>query len=830
IKVISFFFLIFCSRDAIAEIRAICIEEIGVWMKMYSDAFLNDSYLKYVGWTLHDRVTLSLNWQFNGLILLFFLFRIIVQYSKALSNEDCENVYHLVYSAHRPVAVAAGEFLHKKLFSRHDPQAEEALAKRRGRNSPNGNLIRMLVLFFLESELHEHAAYLVDSLWESSQELLKDWECMTELLLEEPVQGEEAMSDRQESALIELMVCTIRQAAEAHPPVGRGTGKRVLTAKERKTQIDDRNKLTEHFIITLPMLLSKYSADAEKVANLLQIPQYFDLEIYSTGRMEKHLDALLKQIKFVVEKHVESDVLEACSKTYSILCSEEYTIQNRVDIARSQLIDEFVDRFNHSVEDLLQEGEEADDDDIYNVLSTLKRLTSFHNAHDLTKWDLFGNCYRLLKTGIEHGAMPEQIVVQALQCSHYSILWQLVKITDGSPSKAFMLLCDLLMIFSHQLMTGGREGLQPLVFNPDTGLQSELLSFVMDHVFIDQDEENQSMEGDEEDEANKIEALHKRRNLLAAFSKLIIYDIVDMHAAADIFKHYMKYYNDYGDIIKETLSKTRQIDKIQCAKTLILSLQQLFNELVQEQGPNLDRTSAHVSGIKELARRFALTFGLDQIKTREAVATLHKDGIEFAFKYQNQKGQEYPPPNLAFLEVLSEFSSKLLRQDKKTVHSYLEKFLTEQMMERREDVWLPLISYRNSLVTGGEDDRMSVNSGSSSSKTSSVRNKKGRPPLHKKRVEGKSEFSYETNDFRGLMEEDAEPIFEDVMMSSRSQLEDMNEEFEDTMVIDLPPSRNRRERAELRPDFFDSAAIIEDDSVNIKLVLFIYGFLGHVDT
>ncbi|TFK06253.1 mitochondrial import receptor subunit TOM70 [Platysternon megacephalum] len=70
---------------------------------------------------------------------------------------------------------------------------------------------------------------------------------------------------------------------------------------------------------------------------------------------------------------------------------------------------------------------------------------------------------------------------------------------------------------------------------------------------------------------------------------------------------------------------------------------------------------------------------------------------------------------------------------------------------------------------------------------------------------------------RGLMEDDAEPIFEDVMMSSRGQLEDMNEEFEDTMVIDLPPSRNRRERAELRPDFFDSAAIIEDDSEAVPL-------------
>lgn len=36
-----------------------------------------------------------------------------------------------------------------------------------------------------------------------------------------------ALTDRQESALIEIMLCTIRQAAECHPPVGRGTGKRV---------------------------------------------------------------------------------------------------------------------------------------------------------------------------------------------------------------------------------------------------------------------------------------------------------------------------------------------------------------------------------------------------------------------------------------------------------------------------------------------------------------------------------------------------------------------------------------------------------------------------
>ncbi|XP_042829842.1 cohesin subunit SA-2 isoform X4 [Panthera tigris] len=819
-------------RDAIAEIRAICIEEIGIWMKMYSDAFLNDSYLKYVGWTMHDKqgevrlkcltalqglyynkelnsklelftsrfkdriVSMTLDKEYDVAVQAIKLLTLVLQSSEeVLTAEDCENVYHLVYSAHRPVAVAAGEFLYKKLFSRRDPE-EDGMMKRRGRQGPNANLVKTLVFFFLESELHEHAAYLVDSMWDCATELLKDWECMNSLLLEEPLSGEEALTDRQESALIEIMLCTIRQAAECHPPVGRGTGKRVLTAKEKKTQLDDRTKITELFAVALPQLLAKYSIDAEKVTNLLQLPQYFDLEIYTTGRLEKHLDALLRQIRNIVEKHTDTDVLEACSKTYHALCNEEFTIFNRVDISRSQLIDELADKFNRLLEDFLQEGEEPDEDDAY------------------------------------------------------------------------------------------------------------------------QDDDNNSADGQQEDEASKIEALHKRRNLLAAFCKLIVYTVVEMNTAADIFKQYMKYYNDYGDIIKETMSKTRQIDKIQCAKTLILSLQQLFNEMIQENGYNFDRSSSTFSGIKELARRFALTFGLDQLKTREAIAMLHKDGIEFAFKEPNPQGESHPPLNLAFLDILSEFSSKLLRQDKRTVYVYLEKFMTFQMSLRREDVWLPLMSYRNSLLAGGDDDTMSVISGISS-RGSTVRSKKSKPSTGKRKVvEGmqlslteessssdsmwlsreqtlhtpvmmqtpqltstimrepkrlrpedsfmsvypmqtehhQTPLDYNTQVTwmlaqrqheearqqqeraamsyvklrtnlqhairRGtsLMEDDEEPIVEDVMMSSEGRIEDLNEGMDfDTMDIDLPPSKNRRERTELKPDFFDPASIMDESVLGVSM-------------
>ncbi|XP_014810591.1 PREDICTED: cohesin subunit SA-2-like isoform X1 [Calidris pugnax] len=460
-------------------------------------------------------------------------------------------------------------------------------------------------------------------------------------------------------------------------------------------------------------------------------------------------------------------------------------------------------------------------------------------------------------------------------------------------------------------MTGGRDMLEPLVYTPDSSLQSELLSFILDHVFIDQDDDNNSADGQQDDEASKIEALHKRRNLLAAFCKLIVYTVVEMNTAADIFKQYMKYYNDYGDIIKETMSKTRQIDKIQCAKTLILSLQQLFNEMIQENGYNFDRSSPTFSGIKELARRFALTFGLDQLKTREAIAMLHKDGIEFAFKEPNPQGESHPPLNLAFLDILSEFSSKLLRQDKRTVYVYLEKFMTFQMSLRREDVWLPLMSYRNSLLAGGDDDTMSVISGISS-RGSTVRNKKTKPATGKRKVPEAEESSssdsmwlnreqtmhtpvmmqtpqltstimrepkrlrpeenymgvypmqpehhqapldYNTQVTwmlaqrqqeeaarqqqeraamnyvklrtnlqhairRGtsLMEDDEEPIVEDVMMSSEGRIEDLNEGMDfDTMDIDLPPSKNRRERTELKPDFFDPASIMDESVLGVSM-------------
>lgn len=72
---------------------------------------------------------------------------------------------------------------------------------------------------------------------------------------------------------------------------------------------------------------------------------------------------------------------------------------------------------------------------------------------------------------------------------------------------------------------------------------------------------------------------------------------------------------------------------------------------------------------KELAKRFALSFGLDAVKNREAIISLHRAGVLFAVQHNSELSDDpsAPPPNLLFLEILNEFTNKLLKQDKRVM-------------------------------------------------------------------------------------------------------------------------------------------------------------------
>lgn len=44
-------------RDIDPDIRMSCIQSLGVWIQSYQSLFLQDLYLKYLGWTLNDKVS-----------------------------------------------------------------------------------------------------------------------------------------------------------------------------------------------------------------------------------------------------------------------------------------------------------------------------------------------------------------------------------------------------------------------------------------------------------------------------------------------------------------------------------------------------------------------------------------------------------------------------------------------------------------------------------------------------------------------------------------------------------------------------------------------------
>uniref|UniRef100_A0A7N8XB84 Cohesin subunit SA n=1 Tax=Mastacembelus armatus TaxID=205130 RepID=A0A7N8XB84_9TELE len=632
-------------RDVLPEIRSICMEELGLWMKLYSSAFLTDSYLKYMGWMMYDKIpdvrlkcVLSLQGLYGDPLLLPKLdlftsrfkdrmismtldkdnevavqtMKLLVLISKisedVLSPEDYSQLLQFVFSSQRPLAAAAGELLFSRYAYKTNPQTNTQLIV--------FTSILLVSLRLLNTVLHKHVVYLVDSLWDCGGALLKDWPTLTSILLQ----------DSPEAVLVEILVASVRQASEGPALAGRSGAKKVMSAKEKKIQIDDCTKLTEHLLLVLPKLITK-----------VFIPH----RIFTLFCIKNVVSSLLAQMGAVLDLHSGPAVLEAAARTYLSLCGEEMSWFSVTRAARDSLVQRWVDQLTALLEGSLQ----------------VKCTISLHG----------------------------QKYVDICTCVC-----------------AFLGVCDVLTAHSYQLHLWDPTSFGPLLYTPSPKLQRALLTFVCMQVFVGPDCDNQSRASDTS-EVERLEDLHRRRNLLAAYCKLIVHGVLEMSMAAEIFMYYMKYYNDFGDIIKETMYRTRQIDKIESARTLVLCLQQLFVRLKKEQesGGKAHPGVQTFTSIKELARRYVLTFG-DLVKFRECIVMIHRNGIEFVFQEFSQTPETPTPPYLSYLTILSEFSSKLLKPDKKTVFSYLQKHTAEHIIDLRQECWQPLIYYRASLLAVAE--------------------------------------------------------------------------------------------------------------------------------
>ncbi|XP_077392546.1 cohesin subunit SA-2 isoform X2 [Festucalex cinctus] len=787
-------------RDVLPEIRSICVQELGLWMRLYSSAFLNDTYLKYIDWMSYDKIpdvrlkcVLGLQSLYGDPAVLpqldLFTSRfkdrmismtldkdneVALQTMKLvlLISKTCEDVFtaddyepllQLVYSSQRPLAATAGELLFFRILSTDDDPAahnQDEISQGEAHKQQTFRRLKALLEFYQNSKLHNHVVYLVDSLWDCSGGLLKDWPTITSLLLQDVQNPLLGLTVEEEEVLVEIMLASVRQASEGPVLAGRNGAKKMLSSREKKVQVDNCAKFTQHFLMVLPRLLVKFSGRWDIVASLMRIPQYF-LPESPEAHNTQLVCRLLAEIRAVLEVHSDGAVLEAASRTFLSLCGEETTWGSVARPVRDSLVQDWVDH----LKDLLTESGmgfifSADEEQTGDLFITLKKVSAFHNCHDLSSWNLLDLLSPLLPVECSQEGPPPQVLKEVLQCLCYCVLWSLSTSSEILTSRdkavsqrlqlrvlseashrclshpdhsvrqqAFLGVCDVLTAHSYQEQVWHPASWGPLPYTPTPKLQMALLNFVCKNVFVgpDCDHERKACRHSEEE---TMEDLHRRRVILAAYCKLILHGVLEMSMAADIFTFYVKYQNDLGDIIKETIHRSRLIDKLESTRTLVLSLQQLFVRLKrgQEAGgsPHVQQGVQTFTSIRELARRFALTFG-DLVKFRECVVLIHRSGIEFVF----QDFESSTPTFLHYLSILAEFSSKLLKPDKRTVLSYLQKHTSDHVTDLRDACWQPLVFYRSSLLAEGDDV---------ASHGSSERKQAGRSSGSKNKVEGSKSF------------------------------------------------------------------------------------------
>lgn len=222
--------------------------------------------------------------------------------------------------------------------------------------------------------------------------------------------------------------------------------------------------MTEHFIQTLPTLLHRYSADAEKLTNLLAIPQYFDLEVYTSSRLESNLQAFLDKMGDIMQSHNDKDVLETCAKTLEFLCTEGSAIYTRCDIARSNIIDQCVNRYKEAIDDwrnLIAGEETPNEDETYNIVISLKKVSILYSCHNLNPWNLFQSLYEDIdecqsRTAESTKGLPDEVnacvsmmvtvrcsflffpqaLVYCIEACYFSIAWGLHHLENNCEASA----------------------------------------------------------------------------------------------------------------------------------------------------------------------------------------------------------------------------------------------------------------------------------------------------------------------------------------------------------------------------------------------------------
>uniref|UniRef100_A0A0N4Z0H4 SCD domain-containing protein n=1 Tax=Parastrongyloides trichosuri TaxID=131310 RepID=A0A0N4Z0H4_PARTI len=723
-------------RDVVPEIRIICITQLGLWMLVYPEYFLTDSYLKYISWSVYDTVPEVRLSCLNALVPLYekrdnaerlelftsrFLERICSMVADVnveiacrachllkcvykilpglLDVNICEPIYEYVFTSHRSLAISAAQFLSAQFFKPKDVNSDDY-----------SEMIPYMVMFLQSAGLHNHADYFVDAMIDVHP-MLKDWKSMVELLL----------SDKHEDLDVQLcniLACAIKQACTGESPPGR-----IITTRKNATQIgkdvklqqEEKIKFSEVIIPHLATLMQKFVSNEECLSDLIHISTFIDVDLFMTNRWEKYLEELLQIFDTIIEQSINVEILSNIVLTIHQL-QKNISVNAKVQVFHQTISHRLTVQLKQDVSYFIAENS-IDKDEKCSLISALVKVYAFLTRDDLGKWNIWDIVAPIFKTPGK--ATDIDIVLPSFKCLALYLTNQLKSIVGGSSSidstpkktkningqisdfykySVFILnnfdtdvddvyqgIVDTLILVCNNDLYKSSTSKVKIHYEADSTLVQTLINYLNNHVFNASSSPSKNLSQEE-----SFALVSRRREILAGFCKLIIYGCISFINAKIVLPYFHQYSKDFGDIIKTMMQKCRDIDKMQYAKAITKTLLELYEKLKNEDDKNIDNSSKKYIELKDLARKFHQSFGIDSIKNRNAISIIHRDGILFSMSNDE---------NIPFLEILSEFSSRLLTQDKEVILKYLIKHCKVEENEMEGDSkYEPFILYKQSLL------------------------------------------------------------------------------------------------------------------------------------
>ncbi|CAM0874072.1 unnamed protein product [Alopecurus aequalis] len=730
-------------RDVDPDIRMSCIRSLGIWVVSYPSLFLQDIYLKYLGWTLNDKnagvrrtsilalqslYDVDANIPSLGLFTERFYSRMIqladdIDISVAvsaiglikqllrhqlLSDDDLGPLYDLLIDEPPMIRRAIGELVYDHLIAQNIKTSSGA---RDGDNeSSEVHIGRMLQILREFSDDPVLSSYVIDDIWDDMK-AMKDWKCIISMLLDETPLYE--LTDMDGTNLVRMLRASAKKAVGERIVPATDNRKLYYNKSQKEILENSKSEITNALMKRYPQLLRKYIPDKAKISPLIDMMMLLKLEMYSLKRQEQNFKATIDLIVDAFFKHGDKDTLRSCIKAIAFCCNNcQADLLDYAENKLKNLEDELVLKVKTAIKEV-----EAGDDE-YSLLVNLKRLHELQLSKPVKNDGLFEDMYRILSHLRE---MDNEVKSFLLINMYLEVAWCLHAIGVENPSETSIdgllskqsSLFEQLYYFLVVLPTCQKEGRSTTVLScrvciitaemwclfkkpkySSTRLESlgylPQLDVVQKFWKLCEQQLNISDETEDEDANEEYIEDTNRDAVMIAAAKLLLADTVSKdYLGPEIVSHYVSHGASTTEIIKHLITALKKNGSIDAAALFFEALRRAYERYMAHvnDGENQNLIGKSYSECQDLANRLAGNYvGAARNKSKSEILKIIQCGIAYGFVD--------PPKQLSFLEAaLIPFVSKLASSDIPDILTDVQKRAQETNMNEDPSALRPYFTF-----------------------------------------------------------------------------------------------------------------------------------------